>query len=155
LFDQAQTRIATFLTLRDRLDPTSPAIDASRNTSDPSSTNLDHRNTIHIVNTHYDDQGKKSRAWASWLVRVMADDWVTSSAERDGGEQGASDEDLVIWMGDFSRFSGSRGDRCELIRRIFYCASQTLPPTIRRRKDTPTLFHPIQSHTPHPEVSSS
>lgn len=106
MFHQAQTRIATFVTLRDRRTSASSDLDALLNKPNSSSTNLDRRNTIHIVNTHYDDQGKKSRGWASWLIRVMIDDWVKSGTERDGGEEGVSDDDLVIWMGDFSRFFG-------------------------------------------------
>ena len=115
---QAQTRIATFLTLRDRSVPTSPGMDSSLNTSDSSSTDLSGRNTIHIVNTHYDDQGKKSRGWASWLIRVMAEDWVKSGAERDGGEEGVTHDDLIIWMGDFSRFPDGRDRLLELIGRV-------------------------------------
>ena len=152
---QAQTRIATFLTLRDRYAPKLSSIDSSLNTSDSSSTNLSGRNTIHIVNTHYDDQGKKSRGWASWLIRVMAEDWVKSGAERDGGEEGVTHDDLVIWMGDFSRFPDGRDGSLRAYRPGVYRASQTLRRMTRKRKDTSTLSHQTRSHTPHLEASSS
>ncbi|KAG7561964.1 hypothetical protein FFLO_02604 [Filobasidium floriforme] len=60
-WDAAQTRIATFLTLYDK-----SSTSTTRTASD----------LIHLVNTHYDDQGKKSRGRASWIIRELMNGWV-------------------------------------------------------------------------------
>ncbi|KAJ9093405.1 hypothetical protein QFC21_006435 [Naganishia friedmannii] len=76
-WDAAQTRIATFVTLRDSL--------ASKDSSGSS-------DIIHIVNTHYDDQGKKARQESSLVLRAETRKWVNdhdaSSAEKVGAKSG-------------------------------------------------------------------
>lgn len=92
---QAQTRIATFLTLRPTPSSTPPS---------PSSPGLrEDRDLIHLVNTHYDDQGKKSRGKASLLIRGLMRGWVEIN-ERKKDHEPAEEEGLVIWMGDFSTY---------------------------------------------------
>ena len=84
---KSQTRIATFLTLRDR---------RARH----SGRQRGNRDLIHLVNTHYDDQGKKSRGKASLLIREFMRGWVEMNERQGDGEE----EGLVVWMGDFSEW---------------------------------------------------
>lgn len=88
-WDASQTRIATFLTL----------YDLSSSTSSISSS----PGMLHFINTHYDDQGRKSREHASWIIREEALKWIKKQSKHDVPLDGKQDdESLVIWMGDFN-----------------------------------------------------
>jgi endonuclease/exonuclease/phosphatase family metal-dependent hydrolase len=76
--EESQTRIATYLTLRD-------------NKGD----------LAHVINTHYDDGGEEARAQSSLLIRKEAIKWVNAMEEKYWpGQKG-----VVILLGDFSKFT--------------------------------------------------
>lgn len=55
---------------------------------------------VHVINTHYDDMGKKSRAESSYIIRQLSYEYI-QAMEQETGSLGASP---VILLGDFSRF---------------------------------------------------
>lgn len=55
------------------------------------------KNTVHVVNTHYDDRGVNARAQSSLLIRQAIREFVTESESKGGAKDGP-----VILFGDFS-----------------------------------------------------
>lgn len=76
---QAQTRIATFLSLKDKAAG----------------------HLVHAVCTHYDDQGVIARAKSSLLIRTAIRDWV-DEVEVDAKVWDKRPKAPVILFGDFS-----------------------------------------------------
>ena len=54
---------------------------------------------VHVVNTHYDDQGVKARAQSSLMLRHHVLSWSTKVEEDERMKSGP-----VILLGDFSEY---------------------------------------------------
>ena len=147
------------------------------------------------MNTHYDDQGKKSRGRASWIIRELMNGWVRmieaeldteKAGETEGEARGHGDierkrlgvwgtgggeeedeqeeargekgkgEGLVVWMGDFSKFTIRIATTLQSRALIEPTnAGQTLRRTIRKKKVTLTQSPATRSLTPRATTCTS
>ena len=55
---------------------------------------------MHVINTHYDDMGKKSRAESSYIIRQLSYEYFQAMEQ----EAGTGEISPVILLGDFSKF---------------------------------------------------
>lgn len=117
LIPQNLTRIATFLTLRRKLDGS----------------------LIHVINTHYDDAGIRSRAEASYIIREQSFYFFTKVEQ--SLDTPSTTKTAVVLLGDFSESDISyqaRRDR----------ADQTDSPTNEAGYGNITSLEPVPSGKP-------
>ncbi|KAJ9111100.1 hypothetical protein QFC19_001299 [Naganishia cerealis] len=86
---------------------------------------------IHIVNTHYDDQGKRARQESSLLIRAETRKWTDAGPDKDGGP---GQQSGLILLGDLSKYNGFF-DRAHDPPQVSFCAD--LHVTFFPDKDSP------------------
>ena len=69
------------------------------------SSGADGSGIIHVVNTHYEDQGRKARQESSLVLRAETRKWVDDDTSS-GGKAGAAQAGLIL-LGDLSEYDSA------------------------------------------------